>query len=143
MSVWIVAAAMALVTTALLMRPLFRDRSCMAPAGDATDLALYRVQLAELETEISRGLSPKEEAGAARTEIERRILRAGGQRTEAQRGEQSPARPSLSRGQGSAIGFITLAAISAVALYMTLGTPELPSMPLAERLMAGADGEGG
>ena len=70
----VLALITALAIAALLM-PLLRRRIAATPRLDH-DLAIYRDQLAEVERERAAGLLTAQEATAARSEIERRILTA-------------------------------------------------------------------
>ena len=76
----LVAALLTALALAALAAPLLR-RHRRGPARAEYDLAVYRDQRAELERDRARGLIDAREAAAARTEIERRMLRAGRQRS--------------------------------------------------------------
>ncbi len=88
--------------------------------------------MAELDREEERGEIGKEEAEQTRTEISRRLLRAGRQ-------SGSAALPGRRLQFKANYAFIALAAvlsIGAVALYAVYGTPSLSDQPLEARLNA-------
>ena len=76
---WFLWAILAVLTASsdrtVVCLPLVRspgDRT--APATDS-DAEIYKAQLAEVDAERSRGILTESEAGAARIEISRRLLR--------------------------------------------------------------------
>jgi cytochrome c-type biogenesis protein CcmH len=104
-------------------------RAGAVAAARAADVAVYRDQLAELERDRARGLIAESEAEAARVEVSRRLLGAA----EAD-GEDAPAAGALSRRRIAAVIVLAGIPITAGALYLSLGSPELPAAPLAARL---------
>ena len=124
---WIVAALLTLAASLAVLAPLARR----APAGGdgSHDLEVYKDQLAEVDRDAGRGLIQPAEAEEAKTEIARRILRLGN--ADEAGGKTSPARRSA-----AAIGMAAVLAVPLVSwgLYLSLGSPDLPSQPLAERL---------
>lgn len=130
MAIWLAIALVAAVTVITILRPLFRDEPGML-VSDEADLAVYRDQLAEIDTELDQGLLGASEAEAARAEVSRRILAnadakggAGGPRA------ISLLSPFLTPALGIAIP------VAAVALYIVVGTPGLPDQPLSARATA-------
>ena len=79
MSPWWLLAIMAAGSVVLLVRPLVRVRGRPIARADY-DLEVYRQQLKELALDQQRGLISEEEYEASLTEVERRILAAGGAR---------------------------------------------------------------
>jgi cytochrome c-type biogenesis protein CcmH len=127
MSFWIVSALLAAAVAALLLLALLRRRPEPAPAA-SHDVQVYRDQLREVERDLARGTVTEEEAERVRLEVSRRLLEAdraagGGTASEA------PRAFSLA---GAALVAATLA--GAFALYLWLGAPGYPDLPLAERL---------
>ncbi|WP_051329132.1 c-type cytochrome biogenesis protein CcmI [Geminicoccus roseus] len=97
------------------------------------DLLVYRDQLAEVDRDQARGLIAADQAEAARVEIRRRILRAG---TPAAPASPSPGHRPHRPGKGARLIVGGLAAaVPAFALltYLSLGRPDLPSLPFAAR----------
>ncbi|BAT61210.1 formate-dependent nitrite reductase complex subunit NrfG [Variibacter gotjawalensis] len=125
MSLWFVLALMTLVAVAAVLWPLGRRR---ALAG-GSDLAVYRDQLAEIDRDKGAGIIPASEAEAARTEVARRLIAASS--------KDGPAEYAASSAGGrriAAVVALLIVPIAAVALYAKLGSPALPSQPLAARL---------
>lgn len=121
---WVIAGTLVALTVGLLVRALSRERAG-GPADN--DLEVYRDQLRELERDRANGAIGAEEAEAARTEIERRVLAAA----DADRTRTDP-RPS------PRLAFALALALPAAALvlYLQVGTPGLPDQPRAERQTA-------
>ena len=113
--IWAALALMTALAAALLLVPLLRRSGDAAPRT-AYDREIYRDQLAEVERDAQRGLIGDAEAAAARTEIGRRLL-ASADRPEAPRARFGSAR--------TVIGLAIAAPAAALALYLTLGAPEL------------------
>ncbi|SPH17558.1 hypothetical protein DEA8626_01081 [Defluviimonas aquaemixtae] len=123
MPFWIVAACLAAAAGALLLRALFRA----GREGSAnSDIAVYRTQLEGVERDLARGVIEAGEAERTRIEISRRILEAdrSGAATEATR-RGSPLVPLLATG---------VALSGAFALYLKIGAPGYPDLPIAKRI---------
>ena len=72
---WIIAALFVAVALLLVLRPLLRRRKPGEVTDrDATNVKLYRDELAELEREHADGSLGEQQYGEARQEIERRLL---------------------------------------------------------------------
>ena len=133
--IFALAAALltALAVAAVLIPVLRRHRR--APLRADYDLTVYRDQLRELESDRARGLVSEEQVEAARTEIERRMLRAARARDAAQAADPAqtpePARPNWRR-RAAAIGLGLCVPALAAGVYASLGTPGLPGRPFAE-----------
>jgi len=124
---WIIAAGLTLAASLAVLLPLTGGASSRPVAGNP-DVEVYRDQLAELDRDLGRGLIRPFEAEQARAEIGRRLLRANDAGTS---GKAS--------GKGTALRLVSAAAVLAVplvswGLYGVIGSPDLPSQPLAERL---------
>ena len=130
---WLVIAVMTAAALALVLAPLaLRHRK--APRRVEFDMAIYRDQLAELESDRARGLVGDDQSEAARLEIQRRMLAAakrdGGDSAGADEAEDAAsggtARPwLLMGGVGAAVPAL------AVALYLVLGSPGKPGQPFS------------
>ena len=122
---WSAAAAMTSGAVALLLRRLL-TRDAGPVSADGFDSTVYRDQLKELELERDAGEIGAAEAEAARSEIARRLLAA----TNAPKLTVAvSSRPP----QMVAIGLVVLLPVAALAIYLTEGTPSLPSQPFATR----------
>src|SRR5579883_2110685 len=120
---------LALLTTATvtaLLVPLVKPRLA-ARDRLASDTAVYRDQLAEVERERGRTLTPAE-ADAARTEIERRLLAAADQDLAGPR-----ACTSASWHRFLTPALCLAVPLFALGLYLQLGTPGLPAAPFVAR----------
>ncbi len=121
---WTLLALMTAAAVFAVLWPLSREPRV---AGEAAGLAVYRDQLAEIETDSSRGILPASEAEAVRIEISRRLLRA------AETKEPKTA-ANLARRRFASIAALLGIPALALPLYIALGAPEFPDAPLAERL---------
>ena len=74
MLLWLILALMTGAAALALLRPLARGRA--AVARSASDIAIYKDQLAEIERDRERGLIAGEEAQAATLEVSRRLIDA-------------------------------------------------------------------
>ena len=130
-ALWIAMAVLAAATSLLVLAPLYRA-SRWARSERSQALAIYRDQLGEVERDLDRGVIGETEAQAARTEISRRMLRAGQESEE----DGTAASPRM---RGVATMAIIAMPLAALAFYLFVGSPELPGEPLAARLNAPTD----
>ena len=128
------AAGLTALAVAAVLFPVLR-RHRQGPSRADYDLTVYRDQLGELESDRARGLVSEEQEQAARTEIERRMLRAARARDAAHADEPPDARPrglSAWRRRAAAIVLGLCVPALAAGVYASLGTPGLPGRPFAE-----------
>lgn len=113
---WVTIAAVTALVMALVVFPLLRRRAPPLPDRAAYDLSVYQDQLAEIERDLERGSLPPDRAEAARLEIKRRMLSAGGVTAEppAHRPDRSPMLATM-------LGL--LVPLLAFVLYWDLGQP--------------------
>lgn len=143
MILWATIAALTALSTGVILAALLR-RPRAAVQRAEHDLEVFRAQLRELDRERERGQIAPAEAEAARLEIQHRLLAADAAR---EAGQPTRVVPRPSRGLALALGILVPAA--AIAAYLALGSPQTPSVTLAERrapdapAAAGADGAGG
>lgn len=98
------------------------------------DVEIYREQLRNVQVDLERGLLTAPEARALEADISRRLIRAADQDRPGSDGS-AEARTTLERyGHHAAIG---LAIAGAVALYASIGNPQLPGQPYVARDFAG------
>ncbi|WOJ89567.1 c-type cytochrome biogenesis protein CcmI [Methylocapsa polymorpha] len=93
----------------------------------ATEIALYKAQLAEIDRDAAQGLVAPEDVQGAKAEAARRLM-----------APPAPAEQPRA-GQGWAVRFVALAAVIfvpalALGLYWVVGNPNLPDLPLSARL---------
>jgi cytochrome c-type biogenesis protein CcmH len=74
MLLWVVLAVLTAITSVAVLFPLWRYRPVEAMA--AQDVAIYKQQLQEIETERTAGFLAETEIEAARIEVSRRLLAA-------------------------------------------------------------------
>jgi cytochrome c-type biogenesis protein CcmH len=115
---WLVATLFVAVALALVLRPLLRRRGPGADTDrDATNVKLYRDELAEIERERAEGTLGEVQYREARQEIERRLLE------DVQPGAQSaPAAPAGNRAaRWAAITVAVALPLVAVLGYLKFG----------------------
>ncbi len=121
-------AVLAAATSLAVLAPLYRaSRAARSERGQA--LAIYRDQLGEVERDLDRGVIGETEAEAARTEISRRLIRAGHEAAD-------DATADSAGGRRFATYTIIAMPLAALAFYLFVGSPEMPGEPLAARLSA-------
>jgi cytochrome c-type biogenesis protein CcmH len=126
MAFWMVAGGMALAVAALVVRAVLQA----APGdGGASDVDVYRDQLAEVERDRARGLIDASEAERIRLEVSRRLLDADRQRAAA---TGRPAPGGRSRVGAIAAGFAVLAL--GLGIYLWIGAPGYEDMPIERRI---------
>ena len=130
MLVWIGFAILAAAVTWAVTRPLLAHANAKASAPDS-ELAVYRDQLAEIETERADGLIAGSEAEAARIEVARRLIRTA---EEHARLDAAPSAREASRLHQAAVYAAAAIPVAAIALYLVVGSPSLPGRPYASRI---------
>jgi cytochrome c-type biogenesis protein CcmH len=126
MTLWFVFALMTAAAIFAVLWPLSRRG---ADSG-GSDIAVYRDQLDEITRDRSAGLIGEAEAEAAKVEVSRRLLAAA----DAAEAEKTvSADPPIWRRRSTAIAGLVLLPAGAIALYLTLGSPDMPGEPLATR----------
>lgn len=123
---WLVAVALTAAVAATLIRVLWRETPPVAQAA-AFDVQVYKDQLAEIERDVARGTLAADEAARLRVEVSRRLLDAD---------RALALAPAIDRRGG--LGLASLATVLLVllgaGLYLQIGAPGYPDLPLAERL---------
>jgi cytochrome c-type biogenesis protein CcmH len=125
---WVIFAGLTALVLFAVLRPLTRAKEDDA-ARARFDAAVYRDQLAEVESDRERGLLTDADAEAARVEIARRLLGTDAQASPSDR------RQGLAAG-GVAIALAVLLPALALSVYLLYGSPRLPDQPLVARLQA-------
>ena len=129
MTLWLAFALMTAAAIFAVLWPL--GRRTVAAGG--SDIAVYRDQLDEIARDRASGLIGEAEAEAAKVEVSRRLIAAADAAdTEKSASGKSP----MWRRRATAIAGLVLLPIGATALYLTIGSPQLPGQPLAERMAA-------
>jgi cytochrome c-type biogenesis protein CcmH len=136
MTLWFILGIMTAAALVAVAWPLARRR---ARAADASDLAVYRDQLEEIERDRADGRIGHDEFEAARVEVSRRLLGAAalaGAATTAT-ADTDPQRWWRVAALASAVIALPLIA---VPFYALIGSPGLPGEPLASRATGDRDG---
>ena len=129
MLLWIGFAVLAAAVVWAVTRPLLANDSGAAAANDS-ELAVYRDQLAEIETERAQGLLGGNEAEGARVELARRLIH----RTQVKQRSDGAARSGVARARQAAMYAAAALPVIGIALYLAVGSPQLASRPYATRL---------
>jgi cytochrome c-type biogenesis protein CcmH len=151
MTIWIVLGAITLLLAGFILWPIISGnrKAVSDEASDASstseledgspenefsrDLAVYRDQLSEIDRDIERGVLSAEQADAARTEVQRRIL-AADQRIKKQQPTDTIQQTSANKPiRAIAAGFIVLFIVGGFGLYLDLGNPTMPDRPITSR----------
>lgn len=126
---WFAIALLTLAVAVLIVRPLWSTSEGGSTISDE-GISIYKRQLAELERDVEAGLVPEGEAGAARNEIQRRLL-AADKVVQASKGRAS----ALTAGQRKvlSVAIALVIPIAALMIYMNRGAPGYPDRPYKER----------
>jgi cytochrome c-type biogenesis protein CcmH len=121
---WALFAVLTAVALGVVVHPLLR-RDAGVETSAPRESEFYRRQLVEIERDRASGLLTETDAESARVEAARRLLQA----------KATPQAPtSGSRPRWAVAGlFLVAAPFLALALYLRLGQPDLPDLPLAAR----------
>ncbi len=124
--VWVAFALMTAAVALCLLWPL-SSRPGARP-GKTADLDFYRSQLAEVQQDIDRGLVAADDADATRAEIGRRLLAS------MDRGEPGPSSGGFqARRLMAVLAAVVFVPALALGLYLHVGAPDQPDMPIAAR----------
>lgn len=125
---YIITALIALVATALIVRPLFSGRSA-AGERSMSDVEVFRDQLAEIDRDLAKGTIGEAEAEGARVEISRSLIAA------THRAERSGELVPAPRGVTGMIAGLLLLGIPVLTalLYISVGAPGSKDHPFAQR----------
>lgn len=144
MLVWMMfAGATALAAIAVLVpyakgqRQMREDASSSAGGSDAE---VYKDQLGEIERDAARGMLNTAEADAARIEISRRLLKANDLREGLLEETSAPTTSKLRSGAVLVTAF-ALVPVSALAIYLTFGSPGTADRPLSDRLASSVENQ--
>ncbi len=134
MSIWIIIAVLAAFALATMIVPMIRsgalNKKKVDTAHDTYDIAVYKDQLAELERELERNVLSDEQAERGRFEIHQRMLEAS---TYSKKHNTAVNHKGSLKPDWLIISLIGIIPLFAVALYLKLGSPQMPDYPLAQR----------
>jgi cytochrome c-type biogenesis protein CcmH len=136
MTLWFLFALMTAAAIFAVLWPLGRGARQRRASGD---VAVYRDQIDEIARDRAAGLIGEAEAEAARVEVSRRLIAAAD--ADASEKPDAPAGGATFRRRAAAVA--TLVALPAIgaALYLTLGSPDVPGQPIARRAAAPAQNQ--
>jgi cytochrome c-type biogenesis protein CcmH len=129
MILWVIFALMTATAIFAVVRPL--GRPPRASAG-GSDLAVYKDQLKEIDSDRASGLIGEAEAEAARLEISRRLLAAAESPSGA--GAAPPALPKSERRRLAAVVALAVLTLGPLGFYIALGSPNIPGEPAFARI---------
>jgi cytochrome c-type biogenesis protein CcmH len=138
MTLGFVLVLMTAVAMLAVAWPLRRGSVAPADASD-NDLAVYRDQLDEIGRDQAVGAIGGAEAEAARVEVARRLIAAANRAATGVK-LQPEATSARRRRMCAAVALAALPLVAG-ALYLTLGSPDLPGQPLAARVAEAHDGD--
>ena len=128
MILWVIFALMTAAAILAVVRPLGRARPAFA---GGSDVAVYKDQLKEIDSDRASGLIGDAEAEAARLEISRRLLAAADALGNAGAvANDAPASGSKSLAAAAVLVALTLVPLG---LYIALGAPNIPGEPAFAR----------
>ncbi len=127
MTFWLIALGAVAVVALFLLRPIMRRRAVDEAGAENLDLQVYRDQLAEVDSDLNRGVLSPDEAGRTRTEISRRILDADKLGHEARIAGRAPKYASRIMA-----GLVVVALLAGSAeIYRRIGANGDPDLPLS------------
>lgn len=129
---WFLLALMTGAAIFAVLWPLSRRHSNPL-SSSAADMAVYRDQLTEIANDRARGLIGEREAEAARIEIARRLIGASNEKSAG----GTSGNPGTRRRVAAMVALAGIP-VAALLLYLTLGSPGLPGVPLSGRTISGA-----
>ena len=127
--IWLAIALLAAIALAPLALSL--RRTAAARGRQEAAVALHRAQLVELDRDLADGRIAAAEHANAVLEVQRRLLAAAG-------GAETASRSSS---RGPVLFALVLVPLGGLVLYLLGGSPELPAVPLADRIAAAQERE--
>lgn len=121
-----IAALLVLAGLAWMLRPLVARARSGGVVREASNLAIIRGQLDDIETDVSSGALSPEQCREARAELERRALDEGRAPPAAQTSTQAPSPPG---GRRTALALALVIPCAAGLLYWQLGNFEAFAPP--------------
>lgn len=119
---WAIVSTLALLCVWLLLQPALGKTPGTLPRRQSA-LAILDDQLAEVERDTARSMISEPDARAAALEIKRRMIALG----------KDAEKDIVGGGRWLVVSTAVLAPMAATALYLQLGRPSIPSVPIANR----------
>jgi cytochrome c-type biogenesis protein CcmH len=123
MALWFVLALMTVAALVAIVLPFVRNDEA-APSGG--DVAVYKDQLAEIDSDLEAGLTRNADAEAARVEVSRRLLQAAEVSDAGRRSSITDTKTRTRRFATLAVALVFLP-ILAISIYLRLGSPTAAS----------------
>jgi cytochrome c-type biogenesis protein CcmH len=118
---WIIAGVLLLVTLVVLLKPLMRVSEESGDEGKSI-IAVFRRQLADIESEAVQGRLAAKEAVEARAEVTRRMLAAADPQAQDQPLAAGRSR-EMSWRIGAMVGIAAVVPAAGLAVYTVVGSP--------------------
>jgi cytochrome c-type biogenesis protein CcmH len=118
---WFICAIFVAIALAFVLPPLLQDSETRADASGTKEanIAVYRDQISELETDLANGIVSREQFDQDRDELERRLLEDV---TPFDTVSATPLKPAK-EGRGAVYATALGLPILAVAFYLSIGNP--------------------
>ena len=124
--IWGIFVLLTLLAISFVLYPLLLSRSSILTRRDAVP-AILADQMQEIERDMERGLISEHEGQAAKLEIKKRIVAA------VRSSERKVASAACTGGKIPLVIAAVLAPLFATGYYLTMGSPQVPSMAFAAR----------
>jgi cytochrome c-type biogenesis protein CcmH len=115
---FVVAAGLIVAAVLFVVPPLLRRASAAGESRAEANIAVYRDQLRELDTDLQAGTLAPDQYDRARREIEARLL----QDVDAASSGQPSVRPAR-RARAAAVALALVVPVGAAAVYLAVGNP--------------------
>jgi cytochrome c-type biogenesis protein CcmH len=136
---WIIAGVLLLVALVVLLKPLMRVSGESGDEGKSI-VAVFRRQLADIESETVQGRLATNEAAEARAEVTRRMLATADQQAQGQQLAAGRSR-EMSWRIGAMVGIAAVVPAAGLAVYSVVGSPAAIDPASAVAANAGAAGQ--
>ncbi len=138
MVLWVIFASMTAAAIFAVLWPLGHN---LRAARGGSDLHVYRHQLQEIDSDRAAGLIGDAEAETARLEVSRRLLAAAETQPQTSFAAATPVNPLWRR--VAAVAALIILPCGAPALYVALGSPDVPGEPALARVKIAQGQNGG
>lgn len=127
LSFWLTVTVITLTVVAILLRAVARGAQGQVSSRAASDVAVYRAQLDEVERDVARGVIGQEDAERVHAEIARRLIAAD-------KAQAAETRTQRKGPMAAAMALIAVAVVGSVTSYWWLGAPGYGDMALKDRI---------
>ena len=129
MLLWLIIIVLLAGTLGAILYPLYKGEDTFL-SREAFDANIFKDQLKAIDRELDEGQIEDKDAQSARIEISRQIIESS------DKADKSPSFSAEGRelSRTSAIALALVVPLLAIGLYLKIGNPELPDLPLEARL---------